>query len=305
MTKQRIEHSDPDRSGSAVSTAGLLKSPFNRVLAAATLIFAALALTGLFLPAGQTLPTPLLMLQMVAIILMFAMHMIRHLGIKLTIALIVMGAVVEMISEIINAANGAVYGPFFYSDGLGPKFLGVPVSVPPMFAVLLWPAFAVVNVLLNRRMSVAGLDQGIPRLICFCLIGGFFSSSIWFTTEPLCINMGFFEYTGVTETESYFGADLHAVHGWGAVVAIQLFIFIKLLVPTIGAPEEKPLHPILDSVPFLYMGVLALMFYINPVNPTTGTVTMWSMGAFTLAGAFCLGPAIKASRERLVVADPD
>jgi hypothetical protein len=40
-----------------------------------------------------------------------------------------------------------------------------------------------------------------------------------------------------------------------------------------AALPEKPLHPLLDAVPFLYTGVLALLFYVDPVNRITGTVS--------------------------------
>jgi len=63
--------------------------------------------------------------------------------------------------EVVGTTTGLPFGPYSYTDMLGPKFLGhVPYLIPPSWMMMLYPAMMLTQVLTSRewlRPMVAGL----------------------------------------------------------------------------------------------------------------------------------------------------
>src|SRR4030066_79705 len=62
---------------------------------------------------------------------------------------------VSLLFESVGVATGWVYGPYHYTDKLGPKFLGlVPLLIPVAWFMMTYPSFMIANRLVSKIKSI-------------------------------------------------------------------------------------------------------------------------------------------------------
>ena len=68
-----------------------------------------------------------------------------------------------LLAEAVGLGTGLPFGPYVYTDTLGPELLGVPLVVPLAWAMMAWPAL-VVGRALGRRHGVVVVAVGAAAL---------------------------------------------------------------------------------------------------------------------------------------------
>ena len=146
------------------------------------------------LPKWQPLPVALMVIQMVSMLLAICLHMVRHLGFKMSLAFFSAGTVIEWLFEILNIKfNGIFISEIVYSDILGPRIAGVPIFVPLLMAALLWPTFCCINLILFKRFTYFAKKDNIIFVFVLCMIYGFFHAAYSFAVEPMTTAHGFYK----------------------------------------------------------------------------------------------------------------
>src|SRR4030043_2239361 len=68
-------------------------------------------------------------------------HGSQNLGWKRTLLLLVLTFTISLFFECVGVATGKVYGPYHYTDKLGPKFLGLgPLLIPVAWFLMTSPS---------------------------------------------------------------------------------------------------------------------------------------------------------------------
>ena len=156
-------------------------------------------------------------------------HAFARLGCKQAISLFGMVFVVSLFFESLGVATGLVYGPYHYSDRLGPKFLGlVPYLIPIAWFMMVYPAYVLAERLAPRNWRGWQADLVISAL-CGVLMAA------WdLVMDPLKILVG----SWVWEVNGYyFGIPIQNYWGWWLTVFGAIASFRLLVRQDIPKPE--------------------------------------------------------------------
>src|SRR5664279_3441727 len=63
----------------------------------------------------------------------------------------VLSAVVSWLFEQSGVSTGAVYGPYHYTDVLGPKLGDVPILIPGAWFMMIYPSYVIAGLLVDGR----------------------------------------------------------------------------------------------------------------------------------------------------------
>ncbi len=165
------------------------------------------------------------------------LHAAGALGRRRAALLLALSLLVSLGLESVGVASGRIYGPYHYTQMLGPKFLGlVPYTILAAWFMMLYPALVTAQALL-------GLDA--PRTagarLALAILGAVVMTAWDLVMDPLMARLGFW----VWEVEgAYFGIPLQNYAGWlltsGLVLAGYLW-----LAPALG-PSPAPPPPAVE-----------------------------------------------------------
>ncbi len=105
------------------------------------------------------------------------LHAAQREGWEGALRLLALVFVVSLLFESIGVATGLVYGPYHYTDHLGPKFLGlVPYLIPVAWFMMSYPSFVIADRLVGdfHPESLQGTRRknGWRRILAVAAVGG-------------------------------------------------------------------------------------------------------------------------------------
>ena len=281
----------------------------NKVIAAGCVIFIALSAWSVALPSGDKLPLPFMALMVVALVVLLLGHMWKHLGWRLMAAFAIAGAVVEWIFEQTNISfGGFIWGDIRYGDmTVFSLHIGdVPLVVPLLMAVILWPTYATVNLALDGRIVLDPKSMPWWQTVWRCVLYGFVHSWLMLMFNELCENWDVYQWVGHSArrpAEDMFLGDPRAPLGWLIYVVVTMLIFSLVIMPVLGrhalaAASARPLAWA-DGAPIVFLGVLALQVALNRINnATVANVALWTMGFFAVLVGYRFADVMRLQRVR-------
>lgn len=197
------------------------------------------------------------------------LHASQRLGWKNALLLLAFVFGVSLLFESVGVATGLVYGPYHYTEKLGPKFLGlVPYLIAVAWFMMMYPSFVIAEWL------VPAIWTGAKRLLTVAALGGLIMTSWDVVMDPLMVRgqHWVWEMDG-----AFFGVPLQNYWGWWLTVFTT---FILYLLTTRSQDTEK-------SAGFdrLALAAFAITGYGNTINALTS-----GLGGPALAGMFALTP---------------
>ncbi len=194
-------------------------------------------------------------------------------GCPRTMLLLALTFVVSLLFETVGGATGWIYGPYHYSDMLGPRFLGlVPYLIPVAWFMMVYPSHIVAQVLIGGRSSGRWRD-----LVALAAVAAVVMTAWDLLMDPMMSRIGFWTW----EVEgAYFGVPLQNYAGW-LVTTFTVYLLYELLAPLLrGLAGERP-GP--------RFGRMALWAYlITWLGNSVGALRL-GLGGAALAGAFSMG----------------
>ena len=130
---------------------------------------------------------------------------------------------VSLLFESVDVATGWVYGPYHYTDKLGPLFLGlVPFLIPLAWFMLSYPSFVIADWLVSSKW------KGLQRLLSVAAVGGLVMTAWDLIMDPVMVAGGHWVWD---VQGAYFGIPLQNFSGWWLTVfttfALYLWMFGK------------------------------------------------------------------------------
>ncbi len=284
------------------SVADARPSPARFPIAAIVLLVAIAILNlGPVLHIGNGLDT---ILTLVAGFLFILLHGAAVLGWRNVIAFVAITFVVSFASEALGVATGLVFGPYHYTDLLGPKILGVPPMIQVGYVGVGYAAMMMGRILVGR----AALARG--RAVLAALCGAFIMVSWDVAMDP-------YQSTATGDWiwhagGPYFGVPLHNYAGWFATV----FAFMLVYYLFASRFPERPSQPaaggdaLLWSLPVWYYALTAIGIIIVPLvggvslpyaSPANYTGSLAALeGSLSLIAIFVMGGPVVYCFSRLV-----
>jgi carotene biosynthesis associated membrane protein len=171
----------------------------------------------LFGIAYQPFFTPMLTLLAFSFALL---HGSQNLGWKRTLLLLALTFAVSLLFESVGVATGWVYGSYYYTDKLGPKFLGlVPWLIPVAWFMMTYPSYVIAT-----RLAPSLKRTWAWRLLVAAL-GGVIMTAWDLAMDPMMVAGGHWVWE---QQGAYFGIPLQNFWGWWLTIVVTVWLFLAL-----------------------------------------------------------------------------
>jgi uncharacterized membrane protein len=222
------------------------------------------------------------------------------------IAFIVITTVVSFISEALGVATGLVFGPYHYSDLLGPKLLGVPPMIQIGYLATGYASVVMARIILSLLKPLTGWS-----ILVATLAGAFIMVSWDVAMDPYqsTVTGDWIWHDGGV----YFGVPLHNYAGWFATVFAFMLAYFVFASRYVELPREGLMgnRALFWSLPVFYYALIAIGIIITPLvwsmslpyaSPANYTGTPRELeGSMSLVAIFVMGSPVVFALGRLFV----
>ena len=134
------------------------------------------------------------------------LHAVQREGWKKTLLLVVLVVACGLFFESLGVATGLVYGPYHYTDQLGPKFLGlVPWLIPVAWTFMMYPSMVIATAI--TPASIKGVKKGLV----IAALSGVIMTAWDVVMDPMMVLGG----NWVWDVKgAFFGIPLQNYWGW-------------------------------------------------------------------------------------------
>ncbi len=221
-------------------------------------------------------------------------HAIHTLGPRHALFFLVASALISLGFEAVGVATGAIYGPYHYTDQLGPQLFGVPLVVPAAWFMLLYPSYVLANYLADGRI-VSAPRPGPIRLVGLSALSALLMTAWDLAVDPQMVMYGHWTWHVVG---AYFGIPVQNFVGWLATT-----LTIYLLYRTVEArwrPRpwmREDAAPLFEQMPLFLYGQLALGYTLGYGlldRPALALVAGFAMGIPSLAALLRSGRLVES-----------
>ena len=148
------------------------------------------------------------------------LHGLQNLGWKQTLLLLVLTFGISLLFECVGVATGWVYGPYHYTDKLGPKFLGlVPLLIPVAWFMMTYPSYVI------ARHLVPAIKKAWAWRLLVAALGAVIMTTWDLAMDPMMVAGGHWVWE---QSGSYFGIPLQNYWGWWLTTFVTFWLFLSL-----------------------------------------------------------------------------
>jgi uncharacterized membrane protein len=173
---------------------------------------------------------------------------------------------VSLLFESVGVATGWVYGPYHYTDKLGPMFLGlVPYLIPITWFMMSYLSFVIAEWLVPTKGNSSGAGRW-GRILAVAAVGGLVMTAWDLIMDPIMVAGG----NWVWDTDgAYFGIPLQNFWGWWLTFFTSYALYLLLR----GKPGKAP-EAGFDRLALLGYLVTALMSVIGTLINGAGNLAL-------------------------------
>jgi uncharacterized membrane protein len=176
---------------------------------------------------------------------------------------------VSLLFESVGVATGWVYGPYHYTNQLGPKFLGlVPFLIPVAWFMMSYPSFVIAD-----RLVPSGWKRW-QRVLAVAAVGGLVMTAWDLIMDPIMVAGGHWVWD---VKGAYFGIPLQNFWGWWLTI-FTTFALYQWIMGKGGKPAEA------------WFDRLALVSYLVTALGIVTAALLSGAGALALIGFFAMLP---------------
>jgi putative membrane protein len=145
------------------------------------------------------------------------LHASNRMGWKKALGLLALVFIVSLTFESVGVATGLVYGPYHYTEKLGPRFLGlVPYLIAVAWFMMMYPSYVIADWLTPSKWT------GWKRTLTLAAIGGLAMTAWDVVMDPIMVAGGHW----VWEVDgAFFGIPLQNYWGWWLTVFVTFVLF--------------------------------------------------------------------------------
>jgi len=148
------------------------------------------------------------------------LHGSQNLGWKHTLLLLLLTFAVSLLFESVGVATGFVYGPYHYTNKLGPKFLGlVPLLIPVAWFMMTYPSYVIA-----RRVAPSTKSKWTWR-VGVSALGALIMTAWDLAMDPMMVAGGHWIWD---KPGAYFGVPLQNYWGWWLTTFVTFYLYLSL-----------------------------------------------------------------------------
>lgn len=220
---------------------------------------------------------------------------------KCLAAFIVSTVAISFCAEAIGVTTGAVYGRYFYTEKLGPKFLGVPFVIQIAYLAMGYASFMTARVAMDAIPTPYGW-----RRAGVVIATAFFMTAWDLAMDPHMSTFG--EAWIWRDGGAWFGVPLHNYIGWLVTVALftSAYLWFEAAHPLPTSLMTKQ-GKLFWSMPIIYYGILGIKIVIAPLlyrHNTNAQSHLNAMQSLALVAFFVMGIPTLFALWRLIDDSP-
>lgn len=191
---------------------------------------------------------------------------------RAALTLFLISFVVSLAFESIGVATGLIYGPYHYTEKLGPKFLGlVPYIIPAAWFMMMYPSLIIAERISPKR-------SGWVRGLTVAALGGIIMTAWDMVMDPMMVRG---EHWVWEVNGPYFGIPLQNYWGWWLTTFTVFFIY-WLVTKRNNSPENTK-DDRLAVGSYIVTGLSSILTCLDPD-------VSHALGGAALAGLFAMFP---------------
>jgi putative membrane protein len=205
------------------------------------------------------------------------LHAVQRQGWKNALLMLVTIVVVSLTFEAVGVATGWVYGPYHYSDQLGPRFLGlVPYIIPLAWFMMMYSSYVIADWL------IPATSKRWQRVLTVSAVSGVVMTAWDMVMDPMMVAGGnwIWEISG-----DYFGIPLQNFAGWWFTTFAATLVYLFL-------------SPHADSRQASKLDLLPIISYLITSGSAVAVMLKYQP-AIGLIGFMVLAPWVIASLAKM------
>jgi uncharacterized membrane protein len=220
------------------------------------------------------------------------LHSTLTLGSQHSVAFVVISFSICLLSELLGTSRGWIFGPYYYTDLLGPKFQGlVPVVIPLAWFMMMYSSYALANALVcgcggapgtAGRQADNGARASWLRLLWLVFLSAMIMTSWDLVNDPINVAGGNWVWM---EKGAYFGIPLSNYAGWFFTTFVVYLLY--RLYERVAAPEDS-------QVTDRSFALLPMLAYAVTMLANVGALTLNGQTGPALVGLFSMGAFLAA-----------
>ncbi len=212
-------------------------------------------------------------MQMPVLLLFALLHAGVVLGWRRTLLFFLLSATISWGFEQVGVATGLIYGRYYYSDQLGFKLGYVPLIIPLIWFMMLYPSYSIANLIGNGRPKASQNSQTEPvsHILLLSFIGAMTMTAWDLVIDPVFTELGFWIWV---DGGPYFGIPLHNFAGW-LLTTFSIYFVYRLWERRLEKRPFLPHSALIIWLPALMYGSQALATF---VRPQLGIIAFFAMG---------------------------
>ena len=207
------------------------------------------------------------------------LHGSQRMGWRKTWLLLGLTFGVSLLFESVGVATGWVYGPYHYTDKLGPKFLGlVPYLIPVAWFMMTYPSYVIATRLAPAFKSIWAWRLWVAA------VGAVVMTAWDLAMDPMMAGGGHW----IWEVEgAYFGIPLQNFWGWWLTVFVSFLLFLTVGRVTTEVEPTMVKHRCND---FNRYDRLAILSYTLTGLSSVAIDLRFGLGGAGMVGVFAMLP---------------
>ena len=210
-------------------------------------------------------------------------HAAYALGLRRTAVFFAISAVVSWLFEQAGVSTGAVYGPYHYTDVLGPKLGDVPLLIPGAWFMRIDPGYVIAGLLVDGRPY--GTRGSWANVVWLAAVGAAVMTAWDVVVDPILSGPAFRAWIW-EQGGPYFGVPLRNYAGW----LVTTFV-VYLLYRAWERGSAAPAGQLADRgsmaawLPLVAYGAMLVSNLVSGGPPELAVIGPFVMGVPLLAAA--------------------
>jgi uncharacterized membrane protein len=208
-------------------------------------------------------------------------HAVYTLGPRHALIFLALATLISLAFEAVGVATGAVYGPYHYTDSLGPRLFDVPLAVPLSWFMVIYPSYTLANYLADGRVT-SKPRPGLARLIGLAALSALTMTAWDLAVDPQMVIYGHW----VWHVEgAYFGIPVQNFVGWLATT-LTIYLVYRALEARWPPRLQVAASPAFERLPLIIYGLLASGYVVGYMllgRPALALIALFAMGTPCLA----------------------
>jgi len=202
-------------------------------------------------------------------------HAAEQLGARSMLVFLGVSFFVSFGFETVGVLTGVIYGPYYYTDKLGPKLGVVPFLIPLAWFMMMYASYAIVRAICGETRKT------LFWTLWFALLGAMTMTAWDLGMDPQMVRQGHWVWTA---GGAYFGIPVHNFLGWllTTFVVFLLYRWYENTQAPRGWQFDEP-FALLPIAAYAAQGLATIVTDAAIGMRAPALIAFFAMGAFLLS----------------------